>query len=102
MPKAFDPKDRLSAMLRAVSDPVRREILQMLSEKGKNAIGKSTGMCASDVEQRLKLAQPTVSHHLRVLRQAGLIQATRQGQWMWFRRNEQALRQLTRGLRDEI
>jgi DNA-binding transcriptional ArsR family regulator len=102
MPKAFDPKDRLSAMLRAVSDPVRRQILHMLREKGQCSIDKTNGMCASDVEQRLDLAQPTVSHHLRVLRQAGLIESRRVGQWMWFRRNETNLRHLSKGLRDEL
>lgn len=102
MPKAFDPADRLSAMLRAIADPTRRKILHILRDKNHRASDKPCGMFAGDIEQHLNLAQPTVSHHLRVLKSAGLLESTKQGQWIWFRRKESALRELAKGLRDQL
>jgi ArsR family transcriptional regulator len=59
-------------------------------------------MCACDVEDKVKLSQPTISHHMAVLRDAGLIEAEKIGQWMWYRRDEAAIRQLARALKDEL
>ena len=89
-------------MLRAIADPVRRRILALLKRPGCCAIGKSNGMCACDVEGQIGLSQPTVSHHMAVLRKAGLVEAEKVEQWMWYRRNEKALRALAHSLRDEI
>jgi ArsR family transcriptional regulator len=91
--------DKLSVKLRAIADPQRREILQMLGERGQCSIGKAVGMCASDVEERMKISQPTVSHHLRILTKAGLVIREKIGQWIWFRRNENELKTLGRELR---
>jgi ArsR family transcriptional regulator len=91
--------DRLSVRLRAIADPHRREILGMLSERGQCSIHKPVGMCASDVEARLRIAQPTISHHLRILVGAGLVVKERIGQWIWFRRNENELRTLGKELK---
>jgi ArsR family transcriptional regulator len=102
MPKPFPADDHLSAKLRAIADPTRRQILHMLREKGQCSLDKPTGMCASDVEQRLSLAQPTVSHHLRLLKKAGLIEAKKIGQWIWFRRNESALRRLFTDVKEQL
>src|SRR3954469_21644002 len=102
MPKPFPADDLLSAKLRAIADPTRRQILHMLREKGQCSLDKPAGMCASDVEQRLSLAQPTVSHHLRLLKKAGLVETKKIGQWIWFRRNEAALRTLLKSMKDEI
>lgn len=91
-------EDKLSLALRAVADPARRGILEMLREKGKNSIGKPNGLCAGDIEQRLGLAQPTVSHHMQVLRKAGLVEATKVATFVWYRRNESAIRELRKDL----
>ncbi|MGH9677419.1 MAG: ArsR/SmtB family transcription factor [Candidatus Acidiferrum sp.] len=92
----------LDIALRSIADPARRRILSLLKQKGVCSIGKSTGLCACDVEGRLKLSQPTISHHMRVLTQAGLVLAEKHGQWMWYRRNEAALRALRAGLRKDL
>jgi DNA-binding transcriptional ArsR family regulator len=92
----------LPGVLQAIADPVRRKILRLLKEKGCCSIEKSTGMCACDIEARVKLSQPTVSHHMRVLTKAGLVQATKVGPWMWYRRNEKAIHDFLGGLRDEL
>ena len=92
----------LTRILQAIADPTRRRILQALKERGGCSIGKDTGLCASDIEQRIHLSQPTISHHMAILKQAGLVQCKKQGQWMWYRRNEKALGDLTRKLRDSL
>jgi DNA-binding transcriptional ArsR family regulator len=92
----------LDRLLHAVSDPARRSILRALKERNACAIGKETGLCASDIEARLHLSQPTVSHHMAVLRKAGLVEATKIGQWMWYRRNESAIREFAKRLRKNL
>jgi len=91
-----------AAALNAVSDPTRRRILQLLKQRGCCSIGKSTGLCACDVESRMKLSQPTISHHMRVLTGAGLVAAEKHGQWMWYRRKEPFIRSLLSRLKDEL
>lgn len=94
--------DSFASALRAISDPTRRRILHLLKEKGCCSIGKSSGMCACDIEERTKLTQPTISHHMRVLGRAGLVQAEKHGHWMWYRRHEPAIRQLLSTLREGL
>jgi ArsR family transcriptional regulator, arsenate/arsenite/antimonite-responsive transcriptional repressor len=60
------------------------------------------GMCACDIEAKVELSQPTVSHHMKILTKAGLIEAEKIGQWMWYRRNEKNLREALNSLRDEV
>ncbi len=92
-------KDKLSVKIRAIADPHRRQILHMLADKGKNSLDKPTGLCASDIEARLKISQPTISHHMRILTEAGLVTSERFGQWMLYRRNEAELRSLGKELK---
>ena len=66
------------------------------------AFGRETGLCAYDIELRVKLAQPTVSHHMRILEKAGLVLVGREGHWRWYRRNEKLLREMMRHLKKEI
>jgi DNA-binding transcriptional ArsR family regulator len=101
-PQQTDPERKLTLMLQAVVDPVRRKILRALKEKGGCSIGKSEGLCASDIELRIRLSQSTISHHMSVLKKAGLIEAEKLGQWMWYRRNENALKECTRDLRKSL
>jgi ArsR family transcriptional regulator, arsenate/arsenite/antimonite-responsive transcriptional repressor len=94
--------DRLSVLLHAISDPARRRILKALKQKGCCSIGKSSGMCACDIEQKIGLSQPTISHHMAILRKAGLVLAEKQGSWMWYQRNERALKELTEALAEGL
>lgn len=99
----MNPSDQvLDRMLHAVADPTRRRILNALKEKDACSLGKASGLCACDIERRIHLTQPTVSHHMSILKKAGLVQASKQGQWMWYRRNESALRDLARSLRNTL
>jgi DNA-binding transcriptional ArsR family regulator len=101
-PQETDPERKLTLMLQAVVDPARRRILRALKEKGGCSIGKSEGLCASDIELRIHLSQSTISHHMSVLKKAGLVEAEKLGQWMWYRRNENALKECSRNLRKSL
>ena len=92
----------LDRMLKAIADPVRRRILRLLKQTGCCAIGRTEGMCACDIEGQAGVSQPTVSHHMGILREAGLVQAEKVGQWRWYRRNEQVLGRLARALGGEL
>jgi ArsR family transcriptional regulator, arsenate/arsenite/antimonite-responsive transcriptional repressor len=96
------PAANLDPFLHAIADPTRRRILEALKEKGGNSLGKDTGLCAFDIEQRVKLAQPTVSHHMRILEKASLVEVKREGHWRWYRRNERLLLEMMRYLKKQI
>ena len=61
----------LGPFLHAITDPARRRILQALKEKGGNSLGKDTGLCACDIEERVKLSQPAKAQHLAARSRAG-------------------------------
>jgi ArsR family transcriptional regulator, arsenate/arsenite/antimonite-responsive transcriptional repressor len=70
---------RTAAMFAALADPVRVRIVSMLA-----AAPEGTA-CGCELEDPLGLAQPTVSHHLRILREAGLVVGERRGRWVHYR-----------------
>jgi ArsR family transcriptional regulator len=98
----MDSDHNLDRMLQAIADPNRRRILQALKERGGCSIGKDVGLCASDIETRIHLSQPTISHHMAILRKAQLVEAKKIGQWMWYRRNEETLREFALRLRKAL
>jgi ArsR family transcriptional regulator len=73
MKRPSDPDIRL---LQAVADPTRLAILRQLSDEAE--------VCACDFTACCDVSQPTVSHHLKVLREAGWIDAERRGTWIWY------------------
>ncbi|MGA8150481.1 MAG: metalloregulator ArsR/SmtB family transcription factor [Terriglobales bacterium] len=89
-------------MLHAIADPTRRRILQALKERAGNSVGKDAGLCAHDIELRIQLSQPTISHHMAILTKSGLVEAKKQGQWKWYRRSEPVLREFSRKLRNSL
>jgi len=98
----------LDRALHAIADPTRRRILRALKEGAleAKAAGKIGGagncLCAGDIEERVQLSQPTISHHMAILTKAGLVDATKQGQWRWYRRNENAIRLVVKTLRGKL
>lgn len=94
----------LDRALHAIADPTRRRILQALKPVGAQAkVNASEGrLCAGDIEERVRLSQPTISHHMAILTKAGLVEAAKQGQWRWYRRNEKAIRGIVKSLRGEL
>jgi ArsR family transcriptional regulator len=82
-PFMFTPEPALDRTLHAIADPTRRRILQALKERGGCSIGKNVGLCAGDIEERVRLSQPTISHHMAILTKAGLVETKKHGQWRW-------------------
>jgi DNA-binding transcriptional ArsR family regulator len=92
----------LDIALHAITDPTRRRILAALKQPGATAANKTSGLCAGDIEQRVSLSQSTISHHMAILTKAGLVDAVKQGQWRWYRRNEKTLRRVVKSLRAQL
>jgi ArsR family transcriptional regulator len=65
------------AAFRALGDPTRLEIFRLLT-------AQDAPVCACDVVDRFGLSQPTISHHLRILREAGLVTVSKRGVWAWY------------------
>jgi ArsR family transcriptional regulator len=84
MSKSADPDVRLLA---ALADPARLAIVRQLAADG--------AVCACDFSACDGLAQPTVSHHLRVLREAGLVHGERRGTWIYYRLDPAVAERLT-------
>jgi ArsR family transcriptional regulator len=75
---ALDPEaaDDLAAVFKALSDPTRVAIVSRLAS--------GEACCVCDLTETFELSQPTVSHHLRILRDAGLVQAERRGTFAYY------------------
>ena len=76
-------------MLKALSDPVR---LRLLSVVASHTGGEA---CVCDISDGIDLSQPTISHHLKVLRTAGLLDNERRGSWVYYRVVPEALQKLS-------
>lgn len=76
----FDADDasELARGFHALADPVRLHLLSMIAEAGDG------GACVCDLVEPSGRSQPTVSHHLKILREAGLVTSERRGQWAWY------------------
>ena len=79
----------LARMFKALGDPVRLRLLSLVaSHEGGEA-------CVCDISDSFDLSQPTISHHLKVLRQAGLLDCERRGTWVYYWVIPTALQQLS-------
>ena len=83
MARTTDPDVRLLA---ALADPVRLSIVRQLAA--------CDGICACDFTEFTDVSQPTVSHHLRVLREAGVVTSERRGSWIYYRLSPEAIGRL--------
>ena len=76
----------------ALADPARLRILSLLASAAAGEV------CACDLVEPVGRAQPTVSHHLKVLSEAGLIVGDKRGRWIWYRLVPERLAQLRTAL----
>ena len=77
-PPLPDPeRDDLAARFRALADPTRVAIV--------NRLAGAHEVCVCHLTEAFELSQPTISHHLRILREAGLVEASRRGTWAYYR-----------------
>ena len=77
---------------KALGDPTRMKILDLLKAKGRSCCDliarDEKGLCACDVEAAVGLSKAAVSHHMALLRRAGLVNAEKRGRWIYYSRNE--------------
>lgn len=85
MATSTDPDVRL---LQALADPIRLTIVRELAAQG--------GVCACDFTSCCDVSQPTISHHLKVLREAGVVESERRGTWILYRLDPDAAARLER------
>jgi len=76
--------DASADVFRALGDPHRLRALHFLATTSPECCQNGAGICACDLITHLGLAQPTVSHHMRILVNAGLVTAEKQGRWMHY------------------
>ncbi|MFD7043754.1 ArsR/SmtB family transcription factor [Rhodococcus jostii] len=79
----------LARMFKALGDPVRLRLLSLIAS---HAGGEA---CVCDISESFDLSQPTISHHLKVLRAAGLLDCERRGTWVYYWVIPSALQQLS-------
>ena len=100
------PLPDVDAAVRAIAHPLRREILKWLKAPlvyfPPQEWDVERGISVGQITQRCGLSQSTVSQHLAVLRQAGLVDACRTGPFHFYRRNEAAIEALAKSLQDQL
>jgi ArsR family transcriptional regulator len=82
-----DEAEATAALFRALGDPARVRIVNLLARSGEP-------VCACELQPPLELSQPTVSHHLKKLTDAGLVDREQRGKWAYFAINPDAARRL--------
>jgi ArsR family transcriptional regulator, arsenate/arsenite/antimonite-responsive transcriptional repressor len=68
----------MNQLFKALNDPTRREILELLGKKD---------LSAGEIADRFNMSKPSISHHLDLLRQAGLVESVKQGQFIYYSLN---------------
>lgn len=77
--------ERLATVLKAIADPTRIQLMSMIMAAPEGEA------CVCDLTEPLGLRQPTVSHHLRILTNAGLVSREKRGTWVWYSHQPAAL-----------
>lgn len=91
---------KIDPLLRALANKNRLQILQWLNRPAAHFPPQvdgdlvKDGVCGVLIARKLKVSQPTVSEHLKVLSQAGLVRGKRIKQWTFYRRDERRIREL--------
>jgi ArsR family transcriptional regulator, arsenate/arsenite/antimonite-responsive transcriptional repressor len=78
----------LAQVFKALGDPVRLRLVSLIGARDGGEV------CVCDLTSAFDLSQPTISHHLRVLREAGIIESERRGTWVYYRLVHAALERM--------
>jgi ArsR family transcriptional regulator len=85
-PLSEPERDELAGRFKALADPTRVAIV--------NALSAADEVCVCNLTATFELSQPTISHHLKILREAGLVEASRRGTWAYYRLVPEAIEAL--------
>jgi ArsR family transcriptional regulator len=78
-------------LFRALADPTRLEVFRLIASQ-------AVPICVCEVVERFSVSQPTISHHLKILRDAGLVTVSRRGVWAYYAADPNGLRELQESL----
>jgi len=84
-PLTPEQSERIAPLLKAMADPVRLRLLSLV------AAHEGGEACVCDLHEAFDLSQPTISHHLKVLHEAGLLGRSKRGTWVYYSVQRQAL-----------
>ncbi len=87
-PLSADHAERIAPLLKALADPVRLRLLSLVASHDEGEA------CVCDLNDAFDLSQPTISHHLKVLHEVGLLDRTKRGVWVYYRIKPDALADL--------
>ena len=76
-PLTVSERDEIAARFKALADPTRVAII--------NCLSAADEVCVCNLTETFDLSQPTISHHLKILREAGLVESARRGTWAYYR-----------------
>ena len=98
VPLVEEPLDKaqatqLAGWFRGLGDPARLRLLSLIASKGE-------ACAACDLVEPIGVSQPTISHHLKVLHEAGLVEREKRGRWVYYRAVPDRLAVLSRALTD--
>ena len=88
LPVPLAAAEQVVAGFRALADPTRLEIFRLIA-------AQAEPICVCDIVGRFDVSQPTISHHLKVLRDAGLVTVSRRGIWAYYAADSHGLEQLS-------
>jgi ArsR family transcriptional regulator len=80
--------ERVAPLLKALADPVRLRLMSLVASRSGGEA------CVCDLTEAFDLSQPTISHHLKILYEAGLLDREKRGVWVYYRARTQALASL--------
>lgn len=80
--------EHLASLLKVVADPTRLQLISLINAS------ENSESCACNLTGPLGLSQPTISHHLKVLCEAGLLSREKRGTWAWYRVNQNRWQEL--------
>ncbi|GAB3849317.1 ArsR/SmtB family transcription factor [Nesterenkonia populi] len=99
-------------VFKALANETRLDILRWLRVPGEHFLAparhapdhvrENGGVCVRDIQEKADMSQSTVSHYLHVLQRAGLVLSERHGQWTYYRRNEERLREVADFIEGEL
>ncbi len=87
-PLSIEQAERVAPLLKALAEPVRLRLLSLVASH------RDGEVCVCDLAGAFELSQPTISHHLKVLHDSGLLERTKRGVWVYYRVRSEALTNL--------
>ena len=81
---------RAALRAKALSDPIRVAIVRALGNEGK--------LCVCEIMHVISKSQPSASHHLRILKEAGMVEETRKGKWVFYALSDDSILEVINGL----